>query len=420
MPKRENSFFKIEPFLLSIQDNSKFMKRKFILIFIACLPVLVPLVSFIHWKVKDYRPIKVLIYDMTVPRKSYDEHKAFSWILINQKYTTFDQLNNPAVDYQGFFPLDNFKFVTKDFRKMTHKEVIQVADSLDVAYFTDSYGIYTNEWYGDTLLNEPSSRIYGGLNINDIKLLHSLQDSGKLVMAEFNFLASPTPTAVRREAEKLLDITWTGWVGRYYDSLDTLVNDDIPAWAKVLYKKQYKKHWDFNEAGIILIHEDSKIVVLELGETLKVEIPWVYSSEYGIKMYGLPQEITYPYWFDIMQNGESNRVISKYKIYTSEKGKKLLSDHGIPDVFPCVIENLEKNYYYFCGDFCDNGIFVESAKFSGVSYLKNIFYNKYNLIDRNPFFWHFYKPMVSNIMENYYNQVSRNRLTDKVDGLKSN
>ncbi len=396
------------------------MKRKYLLIFIACLPILVPLVSFIHWKLKDNRPLKVLVYDMTVPRKSYDEHKSFSWILINQKYTTFDQLNNPAIDYKGLFPLDNFKFVTKDFLKLTHKEVIQVADSLDMAYFTDSYGIYTNEWYGDTLLNERSSRIYGGLNINDITLLQSMQDSGKLVMAEFNFLASPTPNSVRRAAEKLLDITWSGWVGRYYDSLDTLVNADIPIWAKRLYQQQYNKPWDFHEAGILFIHEDSKIVVLELGVTLKDEIPWVYSSEYGMQKYGLPQEITYPYWFDIMQCGKSNRIISKYKIYTNDEGKKMLSESGIPDVFPSVIENLEKKYYYFCGDYCDNPIFVESSKLSGVSFLYNIFYNKYNYIDRNPFFWKFYKPMVSNIMEDYYLQLSKERITGKVADLKSN
>ena len=84
----------------------------------------------------------------------------------------------------------------------------------------------------------------------------------------------------------------------------------------------------------------------------------------------------------LIQSGESNRVVSKYKIYTSASGKKLLSENGIPDVFPCVIENRENNFYYFAGDFCDNPIYIESAKFLVVTFLHKFFYDKYNYIDR--------------------------------------
>ncbi len=381
------------------------MKRKYVIILIFCLPILIPLFSFILWSIKENKPLKVLIYDMTVPHNSYDEHNSLSWVLIHQKYTSFNQLNRPDVDYKGFFPLKDFKFVTKDFLSFTNEEVFQVADSLDMVYYTDTYGIYSNEWYGDTLHNERSPKIYGGLNKNDLVLLRRLKESNKLILAEFNFLASPTSHALRIEAENLFDVKWTGWVGRYYDPLDTLINPDIPMWAKRQYKRQYGKSWDFHQPGILFVHEKDKIVVLEMENTLTEEVPWIYTSEYGKQKYGLPLEITYPYWFDIMQSGESNRVVSKYKIYTNASGKKLLSENGIPDVFPCVIENREKNYYYFAGDFCDNTIYIESAKFLGVPFLHKLFYDRYNYIDRTPFFWHFFRPMVTSILDDYYNQL---------------
>ncbi len=395
------------------------MKRKHVLIFLFCLPLLVPVVSYLIWKFKDEKPLKVLIYDMTVPLNSYIEHNSFSWLVIHDKYVVVDQLRQPKVDYKGFYPKDDFKFVTNDFLKLSRQEVIQVADSLEMAYFTDTYGIYSNEWYREQSINERSSKIYGGLNKNDIILLKRLQDSRKLVLAEFNFLASPTSRSIRNEAENLLDVRWTGWVGRYYECLDTIINPDIPLWARNLYKKQYHKPWNFHQAGILFVHEHEQIVVLEMDATLKEEVPWVYSSEYGEEKYGLPREVTYPYWFDILESGPTNRIVSKYKIYANENGKKLMNEYGIPDVFPCVIENKEKNYYYFCGDFCDTPLYLESAKLTGVSYFRKFFYNRYNYIDRTPFFWHFYLPLVHTILDDYYKELHDKGAQAKVEAPSS-
>jgi len=396
------------------------MKRKYVIIFLFCLPLLIPLAGYLHWRIKNDRSLRVLIYDMTVPYPTYDEHNSFSWVLIHHKYTSQHQLNNPATDYKGFFPLKDFKFVTKDFSQLSTELVQQVADSLDVVYYTDTYGVFSNEWLKNRDINEKSVKIYGGLQKNDLVLIKRLQESRKLLLAEFNFLASPTEYGVRKEAERLLDVTWTGWAGRYYDTLDTLVNEDIPQWAKRLYRKQYGKSWDFHEAGILFVHESDKLVVLEMDTTLKEEVPWIYTSPYGQQTFGLPEEITYPYWFDIMESGASNRIVSKYKIYASESGKQLMNQFGIPDVFPCVIENREKNYYYFCGDFCDNPIYLETAKLTGSSFVHNFFYDKYNYIDRTPFFWHFYRPMVSSIMEEYYLKLQKPKVPLKATEIPAN
>jgi hypothetical protein len=157
-----------------------------------------------------------------------------------------------------------------------------------------------------------------------------------------------------------------------------------------------------------------------MDNTLSEEVPWIYTSQYGIQRYGLPKEISYPYWFDILESGASNRIVSKYKIYTNESGKKLLSDNGIPDVFPSVIENKDNNYYYFAGDYCDNPIFIESAKYSGLQYYNKFFYDKYNYINRTPFFWNFFRPMVTNILDEYNTKLKNKKASDKVAVLRPN
>ena len=127
------------------------MKRKTILLFILFLPILIPLFSFLFWWIQYEKPLKILIYDMTVPYLDMNEHKSLSWILIHEKFTTLNKVNQPDLNYKGFFPLSDFKFITKDFLKLTREEVFQVADSLDMAYYTDTYGVYTNEWYNNKL-----------------------------------------------------------------------------------------------------------------------------------------------------------------------------------------------------------------------------------------------------------------------------
>ncbi|MCE1197396.1 MAG: hypothetical protein LWW85_00380 [Marinilabiliales bacterium] len=377
-------------------------KRVHLIFLLIGIPILIPLLSYLAWKFSGDRPLKVLVYDMTVPVADYSEHKSLSWVLIHQKFVADHRINDPGKDYSGFHPLSRFSYRTIDFSRMTNEEIARSADSVDVVYYTDTYGVYANEWYRDKRDGAHSQKIYGGLNEKDVQLITRLQSSKKLFIAEFNFWASPTPAGIRQEAEKLLDLTWTGWVGRSYDSLDTLANPEIPIWARRLYQSQYGLAWNFHRPGILFVHENGRILVLESGSTLDEEVPWIYTSAYGQDRYDVPNEITYPYWFDVTSSGPSNRIVSQYKIYANPAGKKAMMDAGIPDVFPCVVENQEKNYYYFCGDFSDNPIYLQSARFMGIALYHKFFYDRYNWGNRTPFFWHFYRPMVTNILDIYF------------------
>src|SRR6056297_1372970 len=125
------------------------MKRgimRTLLIILSAL-VLTITVSLLIWVVKPSRTLEIFILDKTVPTLDRREHKSLHWVLNHQKYVKNDQsLYRLKEDYYGFFPIDpqQQKF---DFRSLSIRDVDDVSDSVDLAYYVDTYGVYYNDWY---------------------------------------------------------------------------------------------------------------------------------------------------------------------------------------------------------------------------------------------------------------------------------
>lgn len=383
-------------------------KKNILLTIIILIPFITILISWLLWHFEKGKELNVLILDKTVPLEKRNEHLSFNWILDYNKFVKNGKLYDSNTDYFGFFPLENKKYRINDLDSLSEKEITIISDTIEMAYYTDTYGIYYNEWYNDTLETEHSKKIYGGLSENDVFLLSKLKENNKLIISEFNLLASPTSAITRKKAEELLDIRWTGWTGRYFDNLDTVVNPEIPQWARRLYRNQYKKDWAFNKAGIILVHESSLIVVLEKNTHLIDEVQYIQTTDYGIKKFDLPEKMYYPYWFDITMCGTTNKLVSKYKIEVNNEGEKLLQQYGIPSTFPCVIESQNERFYYFAGDFADNPIPTYLSHFKGSTCASWFLYTSTKTSDRTKFFWKYYIPLVSNILDNYYHSFATN------------
>ena len=96
-------------------------------------------------------------------------------------------------------------------------------------------------------------------------------------------------------------------------------------------------------------------------------------------------------------------------IGTNPAGEQILSENGIPKIFPAIIHHeKDYNFYYFCGDFADNPTKFRFAKLYGVTGLKFLMYNAVDVTDRNRFFWEFYFPMMQTIFSNtYVNRLQR-------------
>jgi hypothetical protein len=243
-----------------------------------------------------------------------------------------------------------------------------------------------------------SRLIYGGLNQNDYMLLSEMKRKNKLVITEFNLLASPTSELIRNKTENLFDFYWTGWTGCYFKSL-SISNPNLPKWVTDLYEKKNKKKWDFIGQGTILVHESGNILVLENKKHLNYPAVKIISSAYGSKEYHLPEYQNYSFWFDIIKPGKSNTVVASYNLDLTAEGKKILNDALIPGNFPAVIEHLgDYKFYYFAGDFSDRNIFYLSSYFGGISSIARVFSLK-NSNSKNAFFWRFYLPLVENIVK---------------------
>ena len=74
----------------------------------------------------------------------------------------------------------------------------------------------------------------------------------------------------------------------------------------------------------------------------------------------------------------------------------------IPTEFPAIITGTgEAPYYYFAGDFADNEVKPILAYFMGVEKLAPYLFYSEKLDDRRKFFWEYYKPLMSSILEKH-------------------
>jgi hypothetical protein len=369
--------------------------------------LLLPLWMFIVWLCIPKRKLVIAIVDKTVLTPKGQEHISLNWVLNQEKFSrTNTELYKRERDYYGFFPMADEKFRLKGLERFSTVQLDQLSADADAAYITDAYGIYKNEWFKQGDVRERSGTVYGGLSQQDFYFLQQMRTKHKLIITEFNCLASPTSPTVRSTFEADFGVKWTGWIGRYFDSFDTTKNKEIPKWLINNYRLQHNGAWPFRKSGIAFIHSDERVVVLENETHLQQELPFIYSSEEGQDHYGLPERTPYSFWFDIIQPDTSfNHVISRFRIDVNEKGEQELAANGLPSSFPAVTAHINTDYrfFYFSGDFADNPISLTSSHFKGVPYFKWLMYNRHDPQERKSFFWRIYQPLVTTILNDYYN-----------------
>lgn len=389
--------------------SSKEIKRvKRLVFFFIIILLLIPLWMFLLWYFQKEKPVKILIIDKTVAELPRQEHRGFNWILTYYKFSKSNkQLYNIYEDYFGFFPLEPIEdkeFEIHDFENFNFEELDSIVNNNDLIYFADNYGVYRNEWYLDTLETEHSAKVYGGLTEKEVYLAQQFKKQDKLILSEFNTFCSPTGEYIRKQFEETFDLEWSKWTCRYFDMLDTLKNPELPKWVVRLYKQQHNNQWPFHKSGLVFVHENSTLFILENETHLEIETPFIHTSEKYRKIYNLPDSIHYPFWFDITFSGDSNTVISEYKLYPNNKGDSILEVYGVPKVFPAVIEHLAPyTFYYLAGDYIDNPLHYFTCYFKGISKFNFFLYNT-ELNNRKKFHWKFYLPLISKIMNEYYTE----------------
>jgi hypothetical protein len=377
--------------------------KKTLLIVVIILAVILalPVINLIRWSFQSKKPLDIIIVDKTVPTLEREHHKPFTWILTNQRFVKKENSASYSYtkDYFGFFPqrpLREKKWDRNDYRLA---DVISLANKNDAIYFTDTYGVFFNDWFRGINKSRKSRKIYGGLNNTDFLLLKEMKDRNKLIIMEYNSFDYPTAEFESFRTQEKLGITFTGWTGKYFSSLDTTLKD-FPIWMTAMYRKEYKKPWTFTKAGIVILKEKD-ILVLEEGIHLKNSLPHIITGDNFAKKYGVISSVAFDQWFDII-DPQQNSVISKFKLETTSVGDTLLSNNGLSNEFPAVVQDpVAQRTYYFSGDFATYDVPFWTARFKGVDKLKAIFYSDKS-DDTRRFFWLYYKPLINGIFTDYY------------------
>lgn len=375
------------------------MKDRLFFSILIIILVALPLTSFLIWYVQPEKPLNMLVLNKTVPLPNRSGHRSLFWILRNEKYVkSNNKLYNNDVDYFGFFPKKPYRDKQYAIKRIRLDNIDSLSNACDAIYYVDAYGVYFNEWYQGKPY-EKIVKIDGGLNQNDYLLMKEMVSKSKLVIAEFNILASPTNPLVSVKTQQLLRIGWHGWTGRYFDRLDTLNNNELPAWIVRDYIKE-NHHWEFTKSGLVFIKDNENIVVLENESDLDYAIPLIHSSSEYQNIYGIPENIKYPFWFEITFPKSDQQVVSSFEILANKKGLQTMEKYGIPKSFPAVIADSLHHIYYFTGDFAESRVNMWTASMGGIKKLEN-FMHQDSPSDSKTFFWRYYRPLMSKILKQY-------------------
>jgi hypothetical protein len=370
--------------------------RKWTIIFLLLSPIMLLVGMRVAWWFVSKKPLVVMAMDKSGLTPDGQERQPLFWVLNHDKYVRKNGLlYDGRKDYLGLFPLKNKQYRVKDFQNMSEKDIQYIASNVDVAYYIGASGISAD-------IAKRSGFVQRGMTEKDISFIKEMKKSRKLILAEFNFIASATNANVRRDFENEFGIQWKGWVGRYFTTLDS-TSSELPRWLIKNYKKQHEGKWTFTHSGIVFVHENGTVEVLDEKTDLSHPIPLIHTFGYGFNSLRMIKEIQYTGWFDIVQITDStNHAISAYELRVNDRGQKLLNKSGIPAIFPAVIMHNAKDYefFYFCGNYCDNKIPSNSSFFIGGQHLTLMLDGTL----KNLFFYKFYQPMLSSVLKQYYNK----------------
>ncbi|MBM7702481.1 hypothetical protein [Metabacillus iocasae] len=365
------------------------MSSKAKLLIIGLLAVVILLLTsspFWIWQLKPSTSIDMLIVDKTVPDKTFREHQGLTWFLNHEKVKKRDGATYDAsVDYIGFNPTT-----------MKEEPMISLQNrEYDAVYVADGYGVYEDDL--TTKSGKRSELVYGGMTAEDVATIRSIiAKQNSTLISEFNTFGSPTPDKVKKEFYNLHHLVWDGWIGRYFDDLQS---SEVPAWMKQNYETQYGEKWSHDGEGFVFVHQSDELIVLTEEQVQASGVHFSYTKE-GTSHFDLENDSTYGYWFDIVTPIDEKEVMATFTIDVTDEAKHILEEKGIPLTVPAIIyhDNPQYSSYYFTGDFADQGDLPSLYQTEWTP-----LWNKWRASifeeDADAFYWSVYVPMMKKVVE---------------------
>ncbi|WP_270180795.1 hypothetical protein [Alkalihalobacillus sp. CinArs1] len=358
------------------------------LLVIISIPVII-------WHSQGEHQQDVYIIDKTVPDQSYREHRGLTWLLNYEKWVKEDGAYDASKDYTGFHPGEEREYAISSFP--------DTLKDYELIYLADSYGVYEDEYYGGTTNGDRSASLYGGMQVDEVNKIAEAVQKGSTFIAEFNAFGSPTEQAARERLYSVLNLEWSGWIGRYFEELE--VGGEVPAWAVKNYEKQTGEKWKFEGDGLLLVDEDDQLIVIE-GEEIGEDTVTFSFTENGkdhVSDHLVQESSSYHYWFDIVTPENDEEILATYSLDVTEEVEKTLSQSGVPVTFPAVINH--QDTYYFAGDYADRSSTFDFYQYKGIPSINRLLtFGDNSSIDA--FYWKMYVPMMKSVLEEVEEKTS--------------
>jgi hypothetical protein len=366
-------------------------------------PILVAaLCVFVPWACYVSRPahaVAITVLDKTVPFRNWFEHRSLFWLLDHLNVVKPDGGKYVLErDYLGAYP----PAVPGDPPERTQDLAPADVAAARLVYLADTYGVYHDDLLSKERMEaalERSPRIYGGLTLAEARIASGALDDGKLLVAEFNTLGSPTPEDARTMLEAALGVHWTRWIGRYFARLED--REEVPQWMRNDYEREWQKPWEFRGPGYVLVQDDTKCEILRVGlEVDAIGLTIERERPIADALTGAADHVPYPYWFDVVETQDTTRVAS-FQWHTKDAGRERLKARGLPERFPAVTRRAASGKgiaWYFAGDFADNPMDPRPVPFSGYLGFRHLVEGMKLAPSETAFYWRFYVPMMETIL----------------------
>jgi hypothetical protein len=328
------------------------------------LPLLLwPGIASLVWWLQSDVDIDLVVYDQTVPDRTFLEHASLGLALEYQKVPFSTEASfigaAPGGTPQGTWPDEQPHLVM----------------------LVDAYGVYLDD--RGEVSDQGTNRVTDPFDEEDAARVVGWAANGALVYGEFNILGEPTPSSASLALQDLFGVERTGWAGRPYDDL-TEVPDRLVQLAG--------GEWDYAGPGIVFIAPSSdgaSVVVLSSSE-LEGVLPVVEGSLPGS---GKSAQARVGGWFEVVEVQPEADVLMQFRLDVTDLGRRLLERHGIPIEWPFLVRS-DKSLY-LAADASENNIEFPLRRMSGAATLMRSVPNSAD----TEFFYRVYLPVVEWLVE---------------------
>ncbi|MBY0215735.1 hypothetical protein [Paenibacillus illinoisensis] len=355
---------------------------------LACLTVISVglVVPWIWWQSQAPVLLNIMIIDKTNANAPSPGYKGLVWLLNQQKIVqktgeryVYDE-NEDEVNL-----LEHASPITKKLPdEVTETDLIYLASSKTNA--APSVSLRTKK------VEEPA-----GLTVYDALKIREAASRGVAVVAEYNTQSLWTSDNVREQLHPILGLKSSGWRGKYISNLQSRVQ--VPEQVRMDYERIAGQAWPYSGKGILLVHDDGRVIVLRGGKDVQTAEIKLSFTEKGRQWSGIQQEFQYTSWFDVVVPDSPETILARYKTSLTQEGRQKLVNAGIPGDFPAILRNDgEYQSYYMTGSFGEMEHYSFWRRIKGWDVIREwLTPNRKEIPDM--FYWKVYVPVMKQILK---------------------